>query len=84
MTNPVNATVIVDKLMSHLRAATDTYLRTDLVARISQAAEQFAPSNDWYIATMTTVFKLGGDLVRPEVAQVRGGQSGAQVVSGAC
>lgn len=34
----------------------------------SQAAEKFAPSNSWYIRTMTTVFELGGDLVKPEVA----------------
>ena len=36
--------------------------------RRSQAAEKFAPSNSWYIRTMTTVFELGGDLVKPEVA----------------
>lgn len=34
----------------------------------SQAAEKYAPSNTWYIRTMTTVFELGGDLVKPEVA----------------
>ena len=36
--------------------------------RRSQAAEKFAPSHSWYIRTMTTVFELGGDLVKPEVA----------------
>ena len=69
MINPVNVGVIVDKLLAHLRAASDTYLRTDLVTRITAAAERFAPSNSWYIGTMTTVFELGGDLVRPEVSQ---------------
>ena len=69
MTNPVNVAVIVDKLASHLKASTDPFLRSDLVARITAAAEQFAPSNSWYLTTMTSVFELGGDLVRPEVAQ---------------
>ncbi len=36
--------------------------------RISQLAERYAPSNVWYIQTMTTVFELGGDLVQEEVA----------------
>jgi Adaptin N terminal region len=69
MINPVNVTVIVDKLMHHLKIAVDTFLRTDLVERITQAAERFAPSNAWYIETMLAVFELGGDLIKPEVAQ---------------
>ena len=31
-------------------------------------AARFAPSNQWYLQTMTEVFELGGDLVQPEVA----------------
>jgi hypothetical protein len=61
--------VIVEKLVSHLAAATDPYLRTDLVERITQAAERFAPSNAWYIETMLRAFELGGDLIKPDVAQ---------------
>ncbi len=68
MTNPVNVEVIVGKLLEHLRGANDEFLRGDLVSRITQVAERFAPSNEWYITTMTTVFELGGDLVKPEVA----------------
>lgn len=60
--------VITAKLVEHLRSANDAFLRTDLVTRITAAAERFAPSNSWYIATMTHVFELGGELVRPEVA----------------
>ena len=60
MINPVNVVVIVEKLVSHLAAATDPYLRTDLVERITQAAERFAPSNAWYIETMLRAFELGG------------------------
>eukprot|EP01138_Halocafeteria_seosinensis_P011248 gb/GECG01011490.1/.p1 GENE.gb/GECG01011490.1/~~gb/GECG01011490.1/.p1 ORF type:complete len:1111 (+),score=162.69 gb/GECG01011490.1/:1-3333(+) len=68
MVNPVNVEVIIDKLLEHLDASDDSYLRADLVERISQAAERFAPSNTWYIQTMTSVFELGGDLVKPEMA----------------
>lgn len=59
---------IVDKLVGYLRAATDVFFRKDLVARITDAAERYAPSNSWYIHVMTTVFELGGELVRPDVA----------------
>lgn len=69
MTNPVNVEFISDKLTQFLREATDVFLRTELVSRITQCAERYAPSNAWYIQTMTNVFELGGDLVRPEVAQ---------------
>jgi AP-4 complex subunit epsilon-1 len=71
MTNPVNVTVIVDKLISHLKSASigDEFLRADLVTRITAAAERFAPSNSWYVSTMCDVFELGGDLVRMETAQ---------------
>ena len=68
MTNPVNVEFIIEKLTQFLRETNDTYLRTELVSRITQCAERYAPSNTWYIETMTTVFALGGDLVRSEVA----------------
>ncbi|OQS01668.1 AP-4 complex subunit epsilon [Achlya hypogyna] len=68
MTNPVNVEFIVAKLTSFLREATDVFLRTELVSRITQCAERYAPNNAWYIQTMTDVFELGGDLVKVEVA----------------
>ncbi|CAK4084297.1 unnamed protein product [Aphanomyces euteiches] len=68
MTNPVNVEFIVAKLTTFLREATDVFLRTELVSRITQCAERFAPSNAWYIQTMTNVFELGGELVKEEVA----------------
>nr|CCA22889.1 Coatomer protein complex putative [Albugo laibachii Nc14] len=68
MTNPVNVEFISDKLTQFLRETTDVFLRTELVSRITQCAERYAPSNGWYIQTMTNLFELGGDLVQPEVA----------------
>lgn len=68
MTNPVNVEFICGKLTAFLRETSDVFLRTELVSRLTQCAERYAPSNAWYIQTMTDVFELGGELVRPEVA----------------
>ncbi|XP_019622254.1 PREDICTED: AP-4 complex subunit epsilon-1-like [Branchiostoma belcheri] len=69
MTGPPNVTVICDRLISHLSTTTDTYLKSDLVTKITQLAERFAPSNEWFITTMNQVFELGSDLVPNDVAQ---------------
>ena len=68
MTNPANVTVIVDKLLGYLRTTVDVFLRKDLVPRITQLAERFAPDNAWFVETMNTLFEIAGDLVQPEVA----------------
>ncbi|XP_035669970.1 AP-4 complex subunit epsilon-1-like isoform X1 [Branchiostoma floridae] len=69
MTGPTNVTVICDRLISHLSTTADTYLQSDLVTKITQLAERFAPSNEWFITTMNQVFELGSDLVPNDVAQ---------------
>lgn len=61
MTNPQNVTVIVSKLTQYLQQATDQYLRQELVSRINQLAEKYAPSNQWFIQTMNNVFELSGN-----------------------
>merc|ERR1719262_2118266 len=63
MTNPQNVSVIVSKLLFHLRASVDTHLRRELVSRVTQLAERYAPTNEWYVSTMNQVFELGGPLV---------------------
>ena len=68
MTNPRNVTVIAEKLIAYLRTTTDEYIRADLVSKITQLAERFAPDNLWFIQTMNSVFEIGGSLVRKEVA----------------
>jgi len=68
MTNPVNVQVVVGKLLFFLETAVDKFLRQDLVTRISQLAERYAPDNIWFVRTMARVFELGGDLVEAEVA----------------
>jgi AP-4 complex subunit epsilon-1 len=70
MTNAVNVEFIVAKLLSFLSAATDDHFKGDLVGRITQCAERYAPSNTWYVETMVRVFELAGEKVKPSVAQV--------------
>lgn len=69
MTNSVNVEFIVEKLLSFLATATDDHFRTDLVGRITQCAERFAPSNSWFVNTVVRVFELAGDKVKMSVAQ---------------
>lgn len=59
MTNPMNVVVITDRLITYLRQTRDEYIRSDLVSRITQLAERFAPDNQWFLQTMNAVFELG-------------------------
>eukprot|EP00635_Sarcinochrysidales_sp_CCMP3193_P006940 CAMPEP_0118898710 /NCGR_PEP_ID=MMETSP1166-20130328/5585_1 /TAXON_ID=1104430 /ORGANISM="Chrysoreinhardia sp, Strain CCMP3193" /LENGTH=757 /DNA_ID=CAMNT_0006837821 /DNA_START=108 /DNA_END=2378 /DNA_ORIENTATION=+ len=69
MINPVNVEFIASKLLASLESTNDEFLRADLVSRLSVAAERFAPSNEWYVATVIRVMELAGDLLQPEVTQ---------------
>lgn len=68
MTNPVNVEFITDRLLHFLRGATDPYLKSDLTEKICTIAERYAPSNAWYVRTVTSLFEIAGDLVDPAVA----------------
>jgi AP-4 complex subunit epsilon-1 len=68
MTNPTNVVIIVDKLVSSLKSSIDVFLRKELVMRITQLAERFAPNTRWYIDIMNVVFEEAGDLVEKNVA----------------
>eukprot|EP00475_Leptophrys_vorax_P016732 TRINITY_DN2323_c0_g1_i1.p1 TRINITY_DN2323_c0_g1~~TRINITY_DN2323_c0_g1_i1.p1 ORF type:complete len:1145 (+),score=327.32 TRINITY_DN2323_c0_g1_i1:67-3501(+) len=63
MTNPANVVVIVGKLIASLKSTLDVFLRKELVLRITQLAERFAPHTFWYIDIMNEVFEQAGDLV---------------------
>ena len=70
MTNPVNVTVVVDKLIGFLNAATDNFMRIDLLSRISQLSEKYAPSNDWFVTAMNRTMELAGEQCKPEYANM--------------
>lgn len=67
ITNAQNVAVIVQKLLDYLRQSKDEYITINLVGKIAQLAEQYAPSNEWFIQTMNTVFAVGGDMIQPEI-----------------
>ncbi len=67
MTNPVNAEVVVAKMLSFLSASRDKYLKLDLVLKILQLAERYAPDNIWYVKTLISVFEIGGENVPADV-----------------
>ena len=69
MTNPVNVEFVVDKLLLFIRTSQDLYLRKTLTSRICTIAERFAPSNAWYVKTITELFEISGEFVSPDVAQ---------------
>ena len=70
MTNPQNVTVVVDKLIGFLNAATDNFMRIDLLSRISQLSEKYAPSNDWFVTAMNRTMELAGEQCKPEYANM--------------
>lgn len=64
MTNKMNVEPIVDKLLAFLKdAPVESASRKDLVVKINELGEKFAPNKNWYIRTMNKLFEMGGDLV---------------------
>lgn len=52
MTNAQNVEPVVEKLMHFLKQARDPFLKRDLVDRIIQLADGFAPNSLWFVETM--------------------------------
>ncbi|XP_072969277.1 AP-4 complex subunit epsilon [Typha angustifolia] len=68
MTKSTNVEVIVDRMIDYMISITDNHYKTEIASRCVELAEQFAPSNQWFIQTMNKVFKHAGDLVNIRVA----------------
>ncbi|VFQ63171.1 unnamed protein product [Cuscuta campestris] len=68
MTKSSNVEVIVDSMISYMISLNDTHYKTEIASRCIELAEQFAPSNQWFIQTMNKVFEHAGDLVNIKVA----------------
>ncbi|XP_042351610.1 AP-4 complex subunit epsilon-1 [Plectropomus leopardus] len=67
ITNGQNVTVIVEKMLEFLRINKDDYTTIDLVGKVAELAEKYAPDNEWFIETMNTVFSVGGDMMQPDI-----------------
>lgn len=68
MTKSSNVEVIVDRMIEYMITINDSHYKTDIASRCVELAEQFAPSNHWFIQTMNKVFEHAGDLVNIKVA----------------
>lgn len=68
MTNENNVNVICTKLIASLKDSVDVFLRRELVEKITSLAEKYAPDTIWFIETMSDVFELGAELVKPQFA----------------
>nr|GMD94408.1 AP-4 complex subunit epsilon [Ipomoea batatas] len=68
MTKSSNVEVIVDRMIDYMISLNDSHYKTEIASRCVELAEQFAPSNQWFIQTMNKVFEHAGDLVNVKVA----------------
>ncbi|KAI4327904.1 hypothetical protein L6164_020313 [Bauhinia variegata] len=68
MTKSSNVEVIVDRMIDYMINISDDHYKTYIASRCVELAEQFAPSNHWFIQTMNKVFEHAGDLVNVKVA----------------
>ncbi|KAL8152357.1 hypothetical protein V2J09_010117 [Rumex salicifolius] len=68
MTKSSNVEVIVDRMIDYMRSINDNHYKTEIASRCVELAEQFAPSNQWFIKIMNKVFEYAGDLVNVKVA----------------
>ncbi|KAI9092210.1 hypothetical protein K1719_027710 [Acacia pycnantha] len=68
MTKSSNVEVIVDRMIEYMISISDDHYKTYIASQCVELAEQFAPSNHWFIQTMNKVFEHAGDLVNVKVA----------------
>ncbi|XP_029418821.1 AP-4 complex subunit epsilon-1 isoform X2 [Nannospalax galili] len=67
ITNAQNVTVIVRKMLEYLNQSKEEYIIINLVGKIAELAEKYAPDNVWFIQTMNAVFSVGGDVMHPDI-----------------
>ncbi|XP_031227653.1 AP-4 complex subunit epsilon-1 isoform X2 [Mastomys coucha] len=67
ITNAQNVVVIVQKMLEYLHQSKEEYIVINLVGKIAELAEKYAPDNVWFIQTMNAVFSVGGDVMHPDI-----------------
>lgn len=67
ITNAQNVVVIVQKMLEYLHQSKEEYIIINLVGKIAELAEKYAPDNVWFIQTMNAVFSVGGDVMHPDI-----------------
>ncbi|KAM4829956.1 AP-4 complex subunit epsilon-1 [Thomomys bottae] len=67
ITNTQNVTVIVQKMLEYLHQSKEEYIIVNLVGKIAELLDTYAPDNSWFIQTMNAVFSVGGDVMHPDI-----------------
>ena len=64
MTNLKNVEVIVDKMMNYLKHTTlENVSKKDILTKITELTERFAPSKSWFIKVMNELFVNFGEMI---------------------
>jgi len=58
MTKSSNVEVIVDRMIDYMISINDNHYKTETASRCVELAEQFAPSNHWFIQVYTHKHKF--------------------------
>ncbi|URD78533.1 AP-4 complex subunit [Musa troglodytarum] len=59
MTKPTNVEVIVDRMIEYMINISDNHYKTEIASRCVELAEQFAPTNEWFIRVDSYLRILG-------------------------
>lgn len=58
MTKSSNVEVIVDRMIDYMISINDNHYKTEIASRCVELAEQFAPSNQWFIKVCIIYYRL--------------------------
>ena len=67
MTNSNNIDIVVNKMLESLTRSTDEVFRSNLVNKITDLSERFAPNHEWYIDKMHILFEFGSEFIKDHV-----------------
>ena len=68
MTNLKNVEVIVDKMMNYLKHTTlENQSKKDILQKITELTERFAPNKTWFIKVMNDLFVSFGDMITDDI-----------------
>ena len=64
MTKSSNVEVIVDRMIDYMININDSHYKTEIASRCVELAEQYAPSNQWFIQVQTCSYSLCLQLIQ--------------------
>lgn len=68
MTSLKNVEVIVEKMMNYLKHTTlESVSKKDILTKITELTERFAPSKSWFIKIMNQLFVNFGDMITDDI-----------------